>query len=184
MFALDSWLEFFERGGYVIWLILLASCVMWTLIVERYWFVTVGARQRHAEIVSLWRREAPAEAGAREWYRQGLLMDFDAQLHHYLPTILVLTALLPLLGLFGTVSGMIKSFDAMTLFGTGNVRGMAAGISQALLTTMAGLVTALSGIYFSNNLEERAIAIQHRLESELLLDADDAELEAEEIIDE
>ncbi len=184
MFTLESWLSFFDRGGYVVWLILIFSCIMWTLILERYWFVTVGAAERHAEIVSQWRSEAPSEPAAREWYRQGLLMDFRSQLYHYLPTILVLTALLPLLGLFGTVSGMIKSFDAMTLFGTGNVRGMAAGISQALLTTMAGLVTALSGIYFSNNLEERAITVQHKLESELLLDADDAEVEVEDILDE
>jgi biopolymer transport protein ExbB len=170
MLALDSWLEFFERGGYVLWLILLASCVMWTLIAERYWFLTIGAARKHSEVVDLWRREAPESPAAREWYRRGLLARYRSQLRHYLPTIMVLTVLLPLLGLFGTVGGMIKSFDAMTLFGTGNVRGMAAGISQALLTTMAGLVTALSGIYFSNNLEWHAIAVQHRLEAELSQD--------------
>lgn len=183
MLALDPWLEFFERGGYVLWLILIASIAMWVLIIERYWFVTVGAARRHEEIMEQWRREAPASPAGREWFRHGLVTDFRSQLHHYLPTILVLTALLPLLGLFGTVGGMIRSFDAMTLFGTGNVRGMAAGISQALLTTMAGLVTALSGIYFSNNLEERAITVQHRLESDLSRDAG-PESEEEEIEDE
>lgn len=183
MALLDTWLEFFERGGYVVWLILLISCVMWMLILERYWYVTRGAARKQAEILLQWQREAPESPAAREWFRQGLVTDFRSELQHYLPTILVLTALLPLLGLYGTVGGMIKSFDAMTLFGTGNVRGMAAGISQALLTTMAGLVTALSGIYFSNNLEERAVAVQHRLESELLqkeaLESEEEEFEDE-----
>lgn len=184
MSAFESWLEFFERGGYVIWLILLISCVMWTLILERYWYVTIGVRRDHEDTVQRWQREAPESPAAREWFRQGLLDDFHSRLNHYLPTILMLTALLPLLGLFGTVGGMIKSFDALTLFGTGNVRGMAAGISEAMLTTMAGLVTALSGIYFSSNLEERSIAIQHRLESELSQETDSGTEDSEEIEDE
>lgn len=171
MFALEPWLEFFERGGYVLWLILIASCLMWMLILERYWYVTTTAPRRHVEIMAQWRSEAPQASVSREWFRQGLVTDFRAQLHHQMPTILVLTALLPLLGLFGTVGGMIKTFNAITLFGAGNVRGMAAGISQATLPTMAGLTTALSGIYFSNNLQERVVSVQHKLESELSQEA-------------
>ncbi|CAE7314307.1 exbD2 [Symbiodinium pilosum] len=67
----------------------------------------------------------------------------------------VLTAILPLLGLLGTVIGMIKTFEVMTAFGSGNVRGMAEGISQALITTMAGLMTALAGMYFASDLDNR-----------------------------
>lgn len=167
MGPVEQWLEFFERGGYVVWVILGVSSLMWMLIVERYWFVTVVASRRHARLVEEWRGLAQVSPVAREWMRRGMLMQHRAELHRYLPTIMVMTAVLPLLGLFGTVGGMIQSFDAITLFGTGNPRGMAAGISQALLTTMAGLVTALSGIYFSSNLEERAIAVQHRLEADL-----------------
>jgi biopolymer transport protein ExbB len=63
---------------------------------------------------------------------------------------------LPMLGLLGTVSGMIQTFDVMTVFGTGNARGMAGGISVALITTMGGLLTALSGLYFSTQLTQRA----------------------------
>ena len=60
-----------------------------------------------------------------------------------------------MLGLLGTVDGMIQTFDVLTVFGTGNARGMAGGISIALITTMAGLLTALSGLYFSTELETR-----------------------------
>jgi len=68
----------------------------------------------------------------------------------------VLTQVLPLLGLLGTVTGMIKVFETINAFGTGNARGMSAGISEALITTMAGLTAALLGYFFASNLEWRA----------------------------
>lgn len=179
----ERWQEFFERGGYVIWAIFLLSSAMWLMIVERYWFVMVGAAKQHAKLVDEWRSRkfTGLTPMAREWMRQGMLTDYRAQLRRYVPTILVMTSTLPLLGLFGTVTGMIKTFDAMTLFGSGNPRGMAAGISEALLTTLAGLVTALSGMYFSASLEGRIIAAQHRLEADLSSkDNDDIEVEDDE----
>ena len=58
-------------------------------------------------------------------------------------------AVAPLLGLLGTVIGMIETFQAITLFGTGDPKQMAGGISQALITTMLGLIVAapLLGMY-------------------------------------
>ena len=61
-----------------------------------------------------------------------------------------------MLGLLGTVTGMIEVFDVMAIAGSGNVRGMAGGISKATLPTMAGMVAALSGLIFSVQLERRA----------------------------
>ena len=76
--------------------------------------------------------------------------------------IRTLTGALPMLGLLGTVDGMIQTFDVLSVFGTGNARGMAGGISVALITTMAGLVTALSGLYFSTELETRmSLAVEN-----------------------
>ena len=62
---------------------------------------------------------------------------------------------------------MIQTFDVITVFGNGNARGLAGGISVALLTTMSGLVTALSGLYFSANLNERVRLLLDDAESEL-----------------
>ena len=71
-------------------------------------------------------------------------------------------------GLLGTVTGMIKTFEVMTAFGTGNVRGMADGISQALITTMAGLMTALAGMYFAGDLRARIDRETQRLREHLI----------------
>jgi hypothetical protein len=55
----------------------------------------------------------------------------------------VLAAVAPLLGLLGTVTGMIATFDVLAVFGTGNAKAMAGGISEALITTQTGLLVAL-----------------------------------------
>lgn len=60
-----------------------------------------------------------------------------------LATIKILAAIAPLLGLLGTVTGMIETFQSITLFGTGDPKLMAGGISQALVTTVLGLVSAI-----------------------------------------
>ena len=67
-----------------------------------------------------------------------------------------LVAVCPLLGLLGTVTGMIEVFDVMAIAGSGNVRAMAAGVSKATIPTMAGMVAALSGLYFSVSMERFA----------------------------
>jgi biopolymer transport protein ExbB len=56
-------------------------------------------------------------------------------------------ALCPLVGLLGTVTGMIQVFEVMAVLGTGNAREMASGVSAATLPTLAGMVLALSGMY-------------------------------------
>ena len=64
-------------------------------------------------------------------------------LHRGLPTLAVLAAVSPLLGLLGTVTGMIETFQSITLFGTGDPKLMSGGISQALVTTQLGLAVAI-----------------------------------------
>ena len=62
-------------------------------------------------------------------------------------------ALCPLLGLLGTVTGMIEVFDVMAFTGTGNPRLMAGGISKATLPTMTGLVISITGLFAITFLE-------------------------------
>jgi len=84
-------------------------------------------------------------------------------LRRSLSVIAVLAAVAPLFGLLGTVTGMITTFDVITLFGTGNAKAMAGGISEALITTQSGLLVAIPGLFMSAFLIRRA----HRLENSL-----------------
>ncbi len=155
---LGDWLEqsdLFIAGGWVLLAILVISLVMWFLILERYLFYFVGRPRLVRDIVVKWQRQRTRVPEVDDRLREGLTNQFRGQLASWVGTIQVITAILPLLGLLGTVVGMIKTFEVMTVFGTGNVRGMADGISQALITTMVGLMTALAGMYFANDLEQR-----------------------------
>jgi biopolymer transport protein ExbB len=82
----------------------------------------------------------------------------------HVATILVLAAVAPLLGLLGTVSGMISTFDAISQFGTGNARALASGISEALVTTQTGLVVAVPGLLLGGLLHRRALRLEARME--------------------
>ena len=83
--------------------------------------------------------------------------------------IKTLVAAAPLLGLLGTVTGMVEVFDVMAITGSSNARAMAAGISKATLPTMAGMVTSLSGIFFIAQIESKTRKAIANVEDELPL---------------
>ena len=151
--------------------ILFASILLWILIAERYWFHWRELPRLRARLLLSWRQDR-AEVPRKLVLRRvdALVGDLHAEARRNLLALNALTVILPLLGLLGTVSGMIKVFDVITVFGTGNTRGMASGISEALVTTMAGLFTALSGLYFVSDLENRSDDLARRFEAELVED--------------
>ena len=157
-------------GGWVIAAILGLSSIMWMLILDRYIFLKRAIGKLSDEALQQWRSQHCDIKQVNRRLRAGLTHAFHEKLSSSIPIIQVITAILPLLGLLGTVSGMIKTFEVMTVFGTGNVRGMAEGISQALITTMAGLLTALSGMYFASNLHGRIDDETEKFSERLSLD--------------
>ncbi len=99
-------------------------------------------------------------AGSGKEGRDGVLREAELRelpaLSRTLPTVGVLAGAAPLLGLLGTVTGMIGTFEAITVYGTGNPRPLAEGISEALITTQAGLIVALPTLLAHNYLARRA----------------------------
>ena len=148
--------EFFEAGGPVLWGILMVTIIMWTLIIERFWFFQYLLPQKRLEIIDEW----GSVNNKGDWFsmrmRDQMISEVSTETKRFLLTIETMMQILPLLGLLGTVVGMIKVFDVMTFFGTGNARLMASGVSQATIPTMAGLVAAISGLYIANLLKRKA----------------------------
>ena len=168
---LDGLSNLFDQGGGTLWAILLASILLWVLIVERYWahrYELPGFREKLRGEWTAYKDSASDLVTLRRV--RALVGELRAEAGKNVAALHALTTILPLLGLLGTVSGMIKVFDVITVFGTGNTRGMASGISEALVTTMAGLFTALSGLYFVSDLEARADTMARRFEAELVED--------------
>ena len=152
----DPLRQFFATGGLALWAIFAVAIALWALIIERFVFFWTHYPALEREVVSRWQ----ARSDHQSWYalqvRKLEITQVDYQLSRGLPLIRCLTIILPVLGLLGTVNGMIFTFTVMQLFGTGNANGLASGISEALVTTMAGLVCAVPGLYFSSSLNRRA----------------------------
>jgi len=156
--------DFMELGGDVLYGIMFTLFLMWTFILERLWYfykVHPGQKRR---IIEAWETRADTSSWYAKRIREQLISETAVALKRNVSLIKALIAVCPLLGLLGTVTGMITVFDVMTFSGSGNARAMAAGVSMATVPTMAGMVAALSGVYFGTWLEHKAVTETEKLE--------------------
>ncbi len=140
-------LAFMDKGGNVLWLIAALLFVMWALIFERVWYLQFGWKKDVAEVIAKWEGRAERKSWEAQQIRAMLISQTRMQINRYLPLIKTLVALCPLLGLLGTVTGMIEVFNIMAVTGGGDAKSMAGGVQQATIPTMAGMVAALSGVF-------------------------------------
>ncbi len=159
---LDALGELFYRGGPSMWAILAASVGLWYLALVCLMSLRWKVPGLVAEAVAIWQRRRRFKMAA-EFRREALLQVAACYLKQGVIVLEALVQILPLLGLLGTVLGMIKVFDVLAVFGIGNARAMAAGISEALITTLAGLVTSLVGLYLVSHLKGQIQATLSRL---------------------
>ncbi|RFA27986.1 hypothetical protein CAI21_13795 [Alkalilimnicola ehrlichii] len=152
----DAISRFLETGGSILWLILATAVVLWMLILERYWFHYRVYPRLLAGLSDSWQGRSCSGRWSERHILARQIADLSDQLHRSISLIRTLIALCPLLGLLGTVTGMIQVFDVIAVTGTGNPRAMASGVSMATIPTMAGMVVALSGLYFSTHLQRSA----------------------------
>ncbi len=145
--AAETIRDFLEHGGQVIVWIAAVIFVMWTLIIER----TLYLRTEHHRRVKATFDKLYARPDEGSWHfeaiREGEISRLDQRLQTGIPMIKTLAAVCPLMGLLGTVTGMIVIFDVMAIVGSSSPRAVAAGVAQATMTTMAGMVGALSGLF-------------------------------------
>ena len=159
----ESIRDFLGTGGDVLYVVMGALFLMWVLMIERYWFLTGVFPKIKKEIVDKWN----AREDTTSWYahkiREAWISEADEKLNARILLIKTCVAICPLIGLLGTVTGMIAVFEIMAVQGTGNPRLMASGISMATIPTMAGMVAALSGMFFASRLEARVRRAKDKL---------------------
>ena len=153
---LEAVREFVERGGGVLLVIGAIVLTMWTLMLERIWYFRFVQPRRAQQVLAEWRARDDRTSGYAAQIRRLLVSEVRSELTRSIPIIKTLVSLCPMLGLLGTVTGMIEVFDVMALAGSGNSRAMAAGVSKATIPTMAGMVAALSGLILSVQLDRFA----------------------------
>jgi biopolymer transport protein ExbB len=178
--------HYMQSGGIVMIPILTVSFFMWVLIINRMLFLrrlyihnisqdTAGQLvkenrvpdKRYQGANSLLVREFLAarshDPKLDDFILDEIVVRLISGMDTHLATIRVLAGVAPLLGLLGTVTGMMGTFDVITVFGTGNVKAMAGGISVALITTQTGLMVSIPGLYMSGFLAKRAHNVKYRI---------------------
>ncbi|MCD6412933.1 MAG: MotA/TolQ/ExbB proton channel family protein [Elusimicrobia bacterium] len=188
--------EMIIAGGPVMFPIIALSLIIWTLIIEKYFSLKSASAHsdsladdvvyflkiKKTKIASDMCRDSsgllPAAARlilTQDNKSKSHLLKIARQIFHetyplmekYLPTIAVFAQASPLLGLLGTVTGMVSTFTSISMHGTGDPQALAKGISQALITTQAGLIVAIPSLFFYNHLVRKADGIMNEMEKSL-----------------
>lgn len=154
--AIDAIYQFVERGGPVLLLIGGVIFALWTLIVERLIFFGLGYPSAARRVYQRWENRSERRSWEAHQIRESMVAEVKMMLMQSLSMIKALVSICPLLGLLGTVTGMMEVFDVMAVVGTGSARNMASGISKATIPTMAGMVGALTGVFLITILERGA----------------------------
>src|SRR5690554_78743 len=177
--VLESAFQILSRGGWVLIPIFLLGCFAWYLIIDRYFFyrdfkkalklkkniekfskeeiAALATTPKQSYFLSLTRailKYSPKGEQAIKNALEALRHDTHIELSKSSKTISTCASLAPMLGLLGTFSGLVLTFDVINLFGFGNTVFLADGISEALLTTQAGLLVAFPLLLTYNYLTE------------------------------
>jgi biopolymer transport protein ExbB len=190
-------LEIIEAGGWVMWPILACSVLAMAIVGERFFslrskrVIPPGLvaqvwslyRKNQLDAASLVQLKTSSPLGAvlaaglmnhrygREVMKEAI-EDVGRQVAHELERFLTalgtIASIAPLLGLLGTVLGMIKVFSAITAVGVGEPKVLAEGIAEALITTAAGLTVAIPALIFHRYFQARVDELVLRMENEAL----------------
>ncbi|MBL4602802.1 MAG: MotA/TolQ/ExbB proton channel family protein [Emcibacteraceae bacterium] len=162
--------DFMERGGPVLMVIFVTILILWAMVLERLIYFKTAHNRQVNEVMGSW--EARSERTS--WYahkiREAMISQINMDLHGSLSHIKTLVAVIPLMGLLGTVWGMIEVFDVLAVMGSADVKAMSAGISKATIPTMAGMVGALSGVFAASYIEARVNKAGELVEDHLTMD--------------
>ena len=148
--------NFFEAGGNVLWAILVATIILWTLIFERYGYFFLLFPRRRKETVAAWEGRADTTSWYAKQIREQRISELSIEANRGIGMIKTLVGIIPLLGLLGTVTGMVQVFEVLSTMGSSNARAMAQGVSAATIPTMSAMTVAVFTLYFAYAVEQRA----------------------------
>jgi biopolymer transport protein ExbB len=136
-----------ELGGPFVDWIFVTCVIMWCIVIERFWYFNRILPQQTAESLQIWRERSEHTSWLARQIRKALISRLNAGMSANVQVLRVLIPMSPLLGLLGTVSGMLNVFDSMAARGSADARSMANGVSEAMICTLTGLAVSISGLY-------------------------------------
>jgi biopolymer transport protein ExbB len=157
--------DLIDQGGPFVFWIFLCGFVMWTLAIERFWYFSRILPRDVGEATARWKARSDHQSWCARQIRGAMISRVNTAMTANLVLLRVLVPLSPLLGLVGTVSGMLEVFDSMALSGSADARAMASGVSHAMICTLTGLAVSITGLYPVYYFQSRT-----RMETEVLAD--------------
>ncbi|MFL0810882.1 MAG: MotA/TolQ/ExbB proton channel family protein [Agarilytica sp.] len=143
---------------------------MWTLMLERFFYYKGALGKITDGTVGRWEARPERNSWNAHQIRTAMISRVSEKINANLDLLGTLVALCPLMGLLGTVTGMIQVFDVLAITGGGDAKSMAAGVSRATIPTMAGMVAALSGVFGTSYINKIAKRENQLLEDHLTMD--------------
>ena len=128
---------------------------LWGLILERVFYFRFAHKQVAADAIAEWRSRSDRKSTLAHWVKDKLVSEVRMKAEQNVQLTKAMVALAPLLGLLGTVTGMVAVFDIMAITSGADAKAMSAGVSRATIPTMAGMVASLSGILFTSGMDRR-----------------------------
>jgi biopolymer transport protein ExbB len=162
---IDAVSSLVDEGGPFVFCIFLCGVIMWALAFERYWYFSRVLPGEARATIEAWRARSDHKSWCARQIRMAMVSRVNQAMNANLLLLRVLVPLSPLLGLVGTVSGMLEVFDSMALRGSADARAMASGVSMAMICTLSGLMVSITGLYPVHYFTSRI-----RRETELLAD--------------
>jgi biopolymer transport protein ExbB len=139
--------ELVQGGGPFVFAIFAAGVILWTLVFERIWYFAVILPRRADDLLAQWMARKDRSSWCARKIREAMISRLGAEMSSNMPLLRVLVPMSPLLGLIGTVSGMLEVFDSMAMRGSADARTMASGVSHAMICTLTGLAVSITGLY-------------------------------------
>jgi biopolymer transport protein ExbB len=139
--------DLMSLGGIFVFFIFMSGVLMWALIIERLGYFKMILPRQTAKVEAAWRARPDHTSWCARQIRQTMISRLNGAMTAGFPVMQVLVPMAPLLGLIGTVSGMLDVFDSMALRGNADAKSMASGVSAAMICTMTGLAVSITGLY-------------------------------------
>ena len=121
-----------DGGGPFVFFIFISGVIMWTLVIERIWFFWKVLPPLTQQAIEQWNKRSDHLSWCARQIRDAMISRLSTEMSNNLLLMRVLVPMAPLLGLVGTVSGMLEVFDSMALRGSADARAMASGVSHAM----------------------------------------------------
>jgi biopolymer transport protein ExbB len=147
--------DLFDRGGPVLYLLFFVTLYIWFIIFTKYLSTNYNNKNWIQKDFISFSNGINVNKNNRHLFEESFLIYVKRISSQRLKMLDGLIGMCPMLGLLGTVYGMIEVFEVLAVLGTGNPRAMSTGVAKATIPTMAGMTIALSGLFFKFDLANK-----------------------------